>query len=367
MHMLYNSDSFAVVLFEITSARRGAGDARGRRARADAAASRSSTSSRARTSSSKAPMAETFKAGVEALMADETPSEEEIDDYIAGFTVARLAAARPALAPRAARARRRRRRAVSSSACRSPISVREPGRQRRRSRFHVGLEQGQGALAMEYPMQPAMPAALMLLLSLGVSTLAAYVALDLARRVRVLRTRAGALWLVGAASALATGVWSCQIIGVAAEPVAVHARLRRPRRARRLVRGADRRPRRPRRGQRPRRDADPRRLRGLRAGHRHRRHARPGALSARPAAGHRLAAAAARRRDARRRRRLHDGARRLLSRRRPHPPATLPWQATPALVLGVSLVVQPAARDRRRRPGPPDRLAARRPDRARRR
>ncbi|HEX2539638.1 MAG TPA: hypothetical protein VHM00_00995, partial [Caldimonas sp.] len=73
---------------------------------------------------------------------------------------------------------------------------------------------------MEVPLQPAMPAALMLLLSLGVSTLAAYVALDLARRVRVLRTRAGILWLIGAASALATGVWSCQIIGVAAEPVA---------------------------------------------------------------------------------------------------------------------------------------------------
>jgi diguanylate cyclase (GGDEF)-like protein len=72
---------------------------------------------------------------------------------------------------------------------------------------------------MEYPMQAAMPAALMLLMSLGVSTLAAYVALDLARRVRVLRTRAGVLWLLGAASALATGVWSCQIIGVAAEPV----------------------------------------------------------------------------------------------------------------------------------------------------
>ena len=32
--------------------------------------------------------------------------------------------------------------------------------------------------AMEHSMQPAMPAALMLLLSLGVSTLAAYVALE---------------------------------------------------------------------------------------------------------------------------------------------------------------------------------------------
>ena len=68
-------------------------------------------------------------------------------------------------------------------------------------------------------MQPAMPAALLLLLSLGVSTLAAYVALDLARRVRVLQTRAGVLWLIGAACALATGVWSCQIMGVAAEPL----------------------------------------------------------------------------------------------------------------------------------------------------
>ncbi|HWK83882.1 MAG TPA: EAL domain-containing protein [Caldimonas sp.] len=67
--------------------------------------------------------------------------------------------------------------------------------------------------------QSAMPAALMLLLSLFVSTLASYVALDLARRVRVLRTRSGALWLLGAAGALSLGIWSCQIIGVAAEPL----------------------------------------------------------------------------------------------------------------------------------------------------
>jgi diguanylate cyclase (GGDEF)-like protein len=67
---------------------------------------------------------------------------------------------------------------------------------------------------------PAMPAALLLVLGFAVSALAAYVALDLARRVRVLRTRAGILWLLGAASALATGIWSSQIIGVAAEPVA---------------------------------------------------------------------------------------------------------------------------------------------------
>ncbi|MCE9659688.1 MAG: EAL domain-containing protein [Burkholderiales bacterium] len=66
----------------------------------------------------------------------------------------------------------------------------------------------------------AMPGALMLLLALAVSSLASYVALDLARRVRVLRTRTGALWLLGAAAALSLGIWSCQIIGTAAEPLA---------------------------------------------------------------------------------------------------------------------------------------------------
>ena len=55
---------------------------------------------------------------------------------------------------------------------------------------------------------------------LAVGTLASYVALDLARRVRVLRTRAGALWLLGAAAALSLGIWSRQIIGIAAEPLA---------------------------------------------------------------------------------------------------------------------------------------------------
>ncbi len=67
---------------------------------------------------------------------------------------------------------------------------------------------------------PAMPGALTLVLGFFVSTLAAYVALDLARRVRVLRTRSGLLWLLGAASALALGIWSGQVIGVAAEPLA---------------------------------------------------------------------------------------------------------------------------------------------------
>jgi diguanylate cyclase len=66
----------------------------------------------------------------------------------------------------------------------------------------------------------AMPGVLMLLLALAVSSLASYVALDLARRVRVLHTRTGALWLLGAAMALSLGIWSCQIIGIAAEPLA---------------------------------------------------------------------------------------------------------------------------------------------------
>jgi hypothetical protein len=83
--MLYNSDSFAVVLFEITSPRgeaevpegaepvtRGGFEIVDKLARKDIFI--------------EGAMAETFKAGVEALMADETPSEEELDDYIAGFT-----------------------------------------------------------------------------------------------------------------------------------------------------------------------------------------------------------------------------------------------------------------------------------------
>ncbi|HEY4958644.1 MAG TPA: MHYT domain-containing protein, partial [Caldimonas sp.] len=74
--------------------------------------------------------------------------------------------------------------------------------------------------AIDPGVQSALATALMLLLALAVSTLAAYVALDLARRVRVLRTRAGALWLLGAASAMAIGIWSTQVIGIAAEPLA---------------------------------------------------------------------------------------------------------------------------------------------------
>ncbi len=72
---------------------------------------------------------------------------------------------------------------------------------------------------MESGMHGSVPAAL-LLLGLAIATFAAYVALDLARRVRVLRTPAGALWLFGAAWAFGIGIWSSQVMGVAAEPIA---------------------------------------------------------------------------------------------------------------------------------------------------
>ncbi|MEO8835443.1 MAG: diguanylate cyclase, partial [Caldimonas sp.] len=74
--------------------------------------------------------------------------------------------------------------------------------------------------AIDPGVQSAMATTLMLLIALAVISLASYVALDLARRVRVLRTPAGILWLLGAASAMAIGIWSSQILGVAAQPPA---------------------------------------------------------------------------------------------------------------------------------------------------
>jgi diguanylate cyclase (GGDEF)-like protein len=74
-------------------------------------------------------------------------------------------------------------------------------------------------LVMNSEVPSAMPGALMLLLAFAVATLASYVSLDLARRVRVVRTRSGGLWLFGAAAALSLGIWSSQVIGIAAEPL----------------------------------------------------------------------------------------------------------------------------------------------------
>ena len=156
-------------------------------------------------------------------------------------------------------------------------------------------------LAINSGAESVMPTVLMLLLGLGVSTLAAYVALDLARRVRVLRTRAGALWLFGAASALAIGIWSSQVIGIAAEPPAFafgyHGFGTIGVWAAALVASLAG------LGALSGRVATPGRVGfgACRARHRRRRHARPRARAARPDARDRLAAPAAGRRVRRRR------------------------------------------------------------------
>ena len=201
---------------------------------------------------------------------------------------------------------------------------------------------------------------LMLVLGLGVSTLASYVALDLARRVRVLRTRAGALWLLGAASALAIGIWSSQVIGFAAEPPAFafgyHGFGSLGVWAAALVASLAG------LGALSGRVATPGRVGfgafalGIGAVGTH-------ALALSPlglAPGHRLADPAAGRGVCGRGRRLHDGARRVLPRRRSHPAG----DARLADDVGVRVRHHPgrdpATRARRRGPCRADRLDAQR-------
>ena len=78
MHMLYNSDSFTVVLFEIPTADAGAssGECRGAFEIVDKVAQKDIFI--------EGSMADQFQAGVEALM-EEEPSEEELDEYIGRF------------------------------------------------------------------------------------------------------------------------------------------------------------------------------------------------------------------------------------------------------------------------------------------
>ena len=73
MHMVYNSESFTVVLFEIaeTVGTRGGFEIVDKLARTDIFI--------------EGAMADSFKAGAEALMALQ-PSEEDIDAYIGRFT-----------------------------------------------------------------------------------------------------------------------------------------------------------------------------------------------------------------------------------------------------------------------------------------
>jgi hypothetical protein len=81
MHMLYNSDSFTVVLFEIPAADAGVGAAEGSPRGAfeivDKLAQKDIFIDGA--------IADTFQAGVEALM-EGKPSEEDMDEYIGRFT-----------------------------------------------------------------------------------------------------------------------------------------------------------------------------------------------------------------------------------------------------------------------------------------
>lgn len=82
MHMLYDSDSFAVVMFDIPVAAEGDGGAtsRGGFEIVDKFGQKDIFIEGA--------VADSFKAGVETLMATQ-PSPEEIDDYIGGFTAMR--------------------------------------------------------------------------------------------------------------------------------------------------------------------------------------------------------------------------------------------------------------------------------------
>jgi hypothetical protein len=82
MHMLYNSDSFTVVAIDIpkapgTPAADGTETARGGFEIVDKLAQKDIFI--------EGVMAESFQAGVEALM-ESKPSEEDIDDYIGRFT-----------------------------------------------------------------------------------------------------------------------------------------------------------------------------------------------------------------------------------------------------------------------------------------
>jgi hypothetical protein len=80
MHVLYNSDSFAVVLFEIQEA-----PAEGQQGAASRGGFEIVDKFAKKDIFIDGVVAETFQAGVEALMAGK-PSEEDIDDYIGRFT-----------------------------------------------------------------------------------------------------------------------------------------------------------------------------------------------------------------------------------------------------------------------------------------
>ena len=77
MQMLYNSDSYAVVLFDVGSDAVPAEPKRGGYEIVDKFAGKETFISGA--------LAASFRAGVDALI-ESSPSEEEIDDYLDGFS-----------------------------------------------------------------------------------------------------------------------------------------------------------------------------------------------------------------------------------------------------------------------------------------
>ena len=68
---------------------------------------------------------------------------------------------------------------------------------------------------MELGLEPGTATA-SLALCAALSVLAVYVALDLARRVRAVRTHIGLCWLAGAALSLGTGIWSVHVLSLGA-------------------------------------------------------------------------------------------------------------------------------------------------------
>ena len=72
-------------------------------------------------------------------------------------------------------------------------------------------------------MDPAMSPPTMRLAGLvfcfAIAVLATYLAFDFAGRVRTLRSGLGWRWLLGAAAALGTGLWSMHVVGIATRPV----------------------------------------------------------------------------------------------------------------------------------------------------
>ena len=82
MHMLYNSDSFAVVAFDLP-----AGPAAGDKAAEPRGGFEIMDKFAKKDIFIEGAVAERFKEGAMALMAGE-PSEEDIDDFIGGFTSA---------------------------------------------------------------------------------------------------------------------------------------------------------------------------------------------------------------------------------------------------------------------------------------